>query len=163
MAINVGADAGDTAGASHRGLYAFTVNSKKFQVLIDDQDNKDTSFSRGNGGTSAVGASLQVGVMGNFGQANYSAAKAGLIGLTKTTAREVASRGINVNAVAPGFIDTEMTKKLDVKVRNTMLEQIPLGKLGTPEDVAECVAFLVSSKAKYITGQVININGGMLM
>jgi 3-oxoacyl-[acyl-carrier protein] reductase len=112
---------------------------------------------------SIVNIASIVGVMGNFGQANYSAAKAGLIGLTKTTAREVASRGVTANAVAPGFIDTEMTQKLDEKVRNTMMEQIPLGKFGTPEDVADCVGFLVSDQAKYITGQVININGGMLM
>ncbi len=104
-----------------------------------------------------------VGVMGNFGQANYSASKAGVIGLTKTLAREVASRGIRVNAVAPGFIDTEMTRVLDESVRQTLIEQIPLAKLGLPEDVARCVAFLVSDKSSYITGQVINVNGGMLM
>jgi 3-oxoacyl-[acyl-carrier protein] reductase len=112
---------------------------------------------------SIVNIASIVGVMGNFGQANYSAAKAGLIGLTKTTAREAASRGVTVNAVAPGFIDTEMTQKLDEKVRNAMMEQIPLGKFGSPQDVADCVGFLVSDQAKYITGQVININGGMLM
>ncbi len=104
-----------------------------------------------------------VGVMGNFGQANYSASKAGVIGLTKTLAREVASRGIRVNAVAPGFIDTEMTRVLDETVRHKLIEQIPLARLGLPEDVAGCVAFLVSDKASYITGQVINLNGGMLM
>ncbi len=104
-----------------------------------------------------------VGVMGNFGQANYSASKAGVIGLTKTLAREVASRGIRVNAVAPGFIDTEMTRVLDESVRQKLIEQIPLAKLGLPEDVARCVAFLVSDRSSYITGQVINVNGGMLM
>ena len=104
-----------------------------------------------------------VGVMGNFGQANYSASKAGVIGLTKTLAREVASRGIRVNAVAPGFIDTEMTRVLDESVRQSLIEQIPLAKLGLPEDVARCVAFLVSDRSSYITGQVINVNGGMLM
>ncbi|MBT3183731.1 MAG: 3-oxoacyl-[acyl-carrier-protein] reductase [Nitrospina sp.] len=104
-----------------------------------------------------------VGVMGNFGQANYSASKAGVIGLTKTMAREVASRGIRVNAVAPGFIDTEMTRVLDDSVRQALIEQVPLAKLGLPEDVARCVAFLVSDKSSYITGQVINVNGGMLM
>ncbi len=104
-----------------------------------------------------------VGVMGNFGQANYSASKAGVIGLTKTLAREVASRGIRVNAVAPGFIDTEMTRVLDEAVRQKLIEQIPLARLGLPEDVARCVAFLVSDKSSYITGQVINLNGGMLM
>lgn len=104
-----------------------------------------------------------VGVMGNFGQANYSASKAGVIGLTKTLAREVASRGIRVNAVAPGFIDTEMTRVLDETVRQKLIEQIPLARLGLPEDVARCVAFLVSDQSSYITGQVINLNGGMLM
>ena len=104
-----------------------------------------------------------VGGMGNFGQANYSASKAGVIGLTKTLAREVASRGIRVNAVAPGFIDTEMTRVLDESVRQSLIEQIPLAKLGLPEDVARCVAFLVSDRSSYITGQVINVNGGMLM
>ena len=104
-----------------------------------------------------------VGVMGNFGQANYSASKAGVIGLTKTLAREVASRGIRVNAIAPGFIDTEMTKVLDEEVRQKLIEQIPLARLGLPEDVARCVNFLVSDKSSYITGQVINLNGGMLM
>ena len=104
-----------------------------------------------------------VGVMGNFGQANYSASKAGVIGLTKTLAREVASRGIRVNAVAPGFIDTEMTRVLDESVRQNLIEKIPMAKLGLPEDVARCVAFLVSDRSSYITGQVINVNGGMLM
>ena len=104
-----------------------------------------------------------VGVMGNFGQANYSASKAGVLGLTKTLAREVASRGIRVNAIAPGFIDTEMTRVLDEEVRQKLIEQIPLARLGLPEDVARCVNFLVSDKSSYITGQVINLNGGMLM
>ncbi len=104
-----------------------------------------------------------VGLMGNFGQANYSASKAGLIGLTKTTAREVGSRGIRVNAIAPGFIDTEMTRCLDDKVQEKLIEQIPMAQLGQPGDIADCVAFLVSDRAKYITGQVIGINGGMLM
>jgi 3-oxoacyl-[acyl-carrier protein] reductase len=104
-----------------------------------------------------------VGVMGNFGQANYSASKAGVIGLTKSLAREVSSRGIRVNAIAPGFIDTEMTRVLDEEVRQKLIEQIPLARLGLPEDVARCVNFLVSEKSSYITGQVINLNGGMLM
>lgn len=104
-----------------------------------------------------------VGIMGNFGQANYSASKAGLIGFTKTLAREVAPRGIRANAIAPGFIDTEMTRVLEEPVREKLIEQIPLAKLGQPEDVARCVSFLVSEKASYITGQVISVNGGMLM
>ncbi|MDP6625283.1 MAG: 3-oxoacyl-[acyl-carrier-protein] reductase [Nitrospinota bacterium] len=104
-----------------------------------------------------------VGVMGNAGQANYSASKAGIIGLTKTSARELASRGITVNAVAPGFIDTEMTRSLDETIKQKLKDQIPLGKLGMPEDIASCVKFLVSESASYITGQVIHVNGGMLM
>ena len=104
-----------------------------------------------------------VGMMGNFGQSNYSASKSGLIGFTKTLAREVAPRGIRANAVAPGFIDTEMTKVLEESVRSKLIDQIPLARLGQPEDVANCVSFLVSENASYITGQVINVNGGMLM
>ena len=104
-----------------------------------------------------------VGVMGNAGQANYSATKAGLIGLTKTMARELASRNVTVNAIAPGFIDTEMTRVLDEKVRDKLIEQIPLARLGLPQDIAHSVAFLVSDRAGYITGQVLNVNGGMLM
>jgi 3-oxoacyl-[acyl-carrier protein] reductase len=102
-----------------------------------------------------------VGVIGNAGQANYVASKAGLIGLTKTTARELAPRGITVNAIAPGFIETDMTAALPVKIRETMLSQIPLGRPGTPEDVAGVVSFLVSDAAAYITGQVLHVSGGM--
>ena len=104
-----------------------------------------------------------VGVMGNAGQANYSASKAGIIGLTKTSARELASRNITVNAVAPGFIDTEMTRSLNENIKQQLKEQIPVGKLGRPEDIANCIKFLVSDDASYITGQVIHVNGGMLM
>ena len=104
-----------------------------------------------------------VGAMGNAGQANYVASKAGLIGLTKTIAREYANRGITANAVAPGFIDTAMTKALSDTVRAELAKQIPLGKLGTPEDVANAVRFLASPLASYITGQVIHVNGGMYM
>jgi 3-oxoacyl-[acyl-carrier protein] reductase len=104
-----------------------------------------------------------VGLTGNAGQANYAASKAGLIGLTKTTAREVASRSITVNAVAPGFIDTGMTQKLSENVKQEALKQVPLGYFGLPKDVAYAVAFLVSEEAHYITGQVINVNGGMAM
>lgn len=104
-----------------------------------------------------------VGAMGNAGQANYVASKAGLIGLTKTIAREYANRGITANAVAPGFIETAMTQALPENVRTDLANQIPMGKLGTPEDVANAVRFLASSHASYITGQVIHVNGGMYM
>lgn len=104
-----------------------------------------------------------VGAMGNAGQANYVASKAGMIGLTKTIAREYANRGITSNAVAPGFIDTAMTQALPENVRQELAKQIPMGKLGTPQDVANAVRFLASPWASYITGQVIHVNGGMYM
>ena len=103
------------------------------------------------------------GILGNAGQANYSASKAGVIGLTKSAARELASRGITVNAVAPGFIETEMTAVLTKKVRESAVAQIPMGAFGTAEDVAEAVAFLASDSARYITGQTIHVDGGMAM
>ncbi len=104
-----------------------------------------------------------VGVMGNAGQANYAASKAAVIGLTKTIAREYASRNITVNAVAPGFIDTAMTQALGDDVREMLSKQIPLGRLGQPNDIAEAVKFLASDAANYITGQVLHVNGGMHM
>jgi len=102
-----------------------------------------------------------VGVVGNQGQANYASAKAGIIGFTRTIAKEVASRGITANAVAPGFIDTEMTQRLQEDWKQQLKSRIPLGYLGTPRDVAEAVAFLASEEARYITGQVLNVDGGM--
>lgn len=108
-----------------------------------------------------VNISSVVGVHGNAGQANYAASKAGLIGLTKTTALEYASRGITANAIAPGFIDTDMTKVLPEKVKEAMLQQIPLRQFGSPEDVAKAAAFLASDDAHYITGQVLGVDGGM--
>jgi 3-oxoacyl-[acyl-carrier protein] reductase len=104
-----------------------------------------------------------VGVSGNAGQANYVAAKAGVIGLTKSTALELASRNITVNSVAPGFITTDMTEALPEEVKTQMLSQIPLSKFGNPEDIAKAVAFLASDDANYITGQILHVNGGMYM
>ncbi len=110
-----------------------------------------------------VNISSVVGLMGNIGQANYVASKAGLIGLTKTLALELASRNITVNAVAPGFIETDMTRVLPEEVKQKMLARIPLQRMGRPADVAAAVRFLVSDAAGYITGQVISVNGGMYM
>ncbi|OGX40591.1 MAG: 3-oxoacyl-[acyl-carrier-protein] reductase [Omnitrophica WOR_2 bacterium RIFCSPLOWO2_01_FULL_41_12] len=104
-----------------------------------------------------------IGIIGNAGQANYSASKAGIIALTKTAAKELASRNINVNAVAPGFIQTEMTAKLPEDIQQKMKEMIPLGKFGSPEDVAKVCLFLASEEASYITGQTIVVDGGMVM
>lgn len=103
------------------------------------------------------------GVLGNAGQANYSASKAGIIGLTKSAARELASRGITVNAIAPGFVNTEMTEGLSEKVKTSAAAQIPLGKFGEPKDIAEAALFLASEGARYITGQVLHVDGGMAM
>jgi 3-oxoacyl-[acyl-carrier protein] reductase len=104
-----------------------------------------------------------IGLIGNAGQTNYAAAKAGIIGFTKATAREMASRNITVNAVAPGYVETELTSVLGQQVRDAILEAIPLGRIGTPQDVANIVCFLASDAAAYITGQTLAVDGGMVM
>lgn len=110
-----------------------------------------------------INISSVIGLIGNAGQANYAASKAGLIGFTKSLAREMASRGITVNALAPGLIETDMTAVLSDEIRKNILSRIPLGSLGTPDDIASAVAFLASPEAKYITGQVLCVDGGMVM
>ena len=112
---------------------------------------------------SIINVASIVGLMGNAGQANYSATKAGIIGFTKSVAREFASRGIRCNAIAPGFIETDMTNKLPEEIKENYLKNIPLGRFGTPSDVADLAVFLASDMAKYITGQVINVDGGLYM
>jgi 3-oxoacyl-[acyl-carrier protein] reductase len=132
-----------------KGTYACTRAALKFM------------FRQKNG--RIVNIASITGLMGNAGQANYSASKAGIIGFTKAVAREYANRGITVNAVAPGFIDTAMTQAIPEKEREALTRQIPMERLGTPDDVAAAVYFLVSDLSGYITGQVINVNGGMYM
>ena len=110
-----------------------------------------------------IAISSIAGLVGNAGQTNYAASKAGMIGFVKALAKEVASRGITVNAVAPGMIDTDMTRTLTEAQRQTLVEQIPSGSLGTPEDVAACVLFLASEGARYITGEVVSVSGGLTM
>jgi 3-oxoacyl-[acyl-carrier protein] reductase len=112
---------------------------------------------------SIINITSVVGLMGNAGQSNYAASKAGIVGLTKSVARELSSRNITCNAIAPGYIETEMTKKLDEKIKDALKEQIPLGRLGQGKDVAKLAAFLASDDASYITGQVFNVDGGMLI
>jgi len=110
-----------------------------------------------------INISSVVGLTGNMGQVNYSASKAGLIGLTKSLAKEVATRGITVNAIAPGFIETDMTGQLKEEIQQAILDSIPMKKMGQVEDIANCVHFLASNKSDYITGQVITVDGGMTM
>jgi 3-oxoacyl-[acyl-carrier protein] reductase len=118
-------------------------------------------YMKEQGGGKIINIASVVGEIGNFGQSNYAASKGGVIAFTKTVAKEYAKDGIHVNAVAPGFVNTKMVQNIPEKVMQKILDQIPLGRLGAPEEVAKLVCFLASDDANYITGQVININGGM--
>ena len=137
-------------GTRHRPEKRFLMHQSRFTARCENS---------GRGELSACPA-LSV-LIGNAGQANYAAAKAGIIGFTKTIAKEVASRGITVNAIAPGFYDTPMTQVLPEERKQILMNNIPLGYLGTPRDIAETVAFLASEEARYITGQVISVDGGI--
>jgi len=144
-----GSDWDDVLDTNLKGAFLCTKAAAK--IMIKQRSGK------------IINVTSVVGIIGNAGQANYSASKAGLIGLTKTTAKELASRGITCNAVAPGLIISSMTEVLPEKVKENYLNNIPLGRFGTPEDVANVVGFLASDEANYITGQVIHIDGGMVM
>ena len=139
----------DTEKAALNGVSIDTINKHLAMAMMKRKTG------------SIVNMASVVGIGGNPGQTNYSASKAGLIGFTKSLAKEVAARGVRVNAVAPGYIDTEMTQKLNDQAREAMLSQVPMGRPGTPEEVAKAVLFLASDLASYITGRVIQIDGGM--
>lgn len=159
----------NNAGLTRDGL-AMRMSEEDWDVVIDTNLKGAFNFIQGvmrpmikqRAGRIINIASVS-GLMGNAGQANYAASKAGLIGLTKTLARELASRSITVNAVAPGFITTDMTDVLPENVKSAVISQIPLGRFGEPEDIAAAVSFLASAEAKYITGQVLTVDGGMVM
>ncbi len=159
----------NNAGITRDGLI-FRMKDEEWDDVIATNLTSAFALCRGISRTmikqrrgSIINISSVVGIMGNAGQSNYSASKAGLIGLTKSLAKEVAARGVRVNAVAPGFIDTSMTEKLGEKAREALAEMIPLKRTGKPEEIAEAVLFLASEKSSYITGQVLAVDGGMTM
>jgi 3-oxoacyl-[acyl-carrier protein] reductase len=159
----------NNAGLTRDGL-AMRMSEEDWDVVIDTNLKGAFNFIQGvmrpmvrQRAGRIINISSVAGLNGNPGQANYSASKAGLIGLTKTLARELASRSITVNAVAPGFITTDMTTGLPDTVKASVLAQIPLGRFGDPEDIAAAVAFLAGPEAKYITGQTLTVDGGMVM
>ncbi|MCB1632237.1 MAG: SDR family oxidoreductase, partial [Pseudomonadales bacterium] len=133
------------------------LNSSFYMSRAVIESMREKKFGR------IINISSVVGAMGNAGQANYSAAKAGMEGFTRSLAREIGSRGITVNAIAPGFIDTDMTKELPEAHKQAMLTQIPVGRLGQPEEIADAVSFLAREESGYITGATIPVNGGMYM
>ena len=159
----------NNAGVTRDGLI-MRMSDEDWDLVLDTNLKSafafTKAFSRGmlkQRSGRVINVSSVIGLRGNPGQCNYSASKAGLIGLTKSAAREFASRGITVNALAPGFIETDMTAGLAAELKETILKQIPMGFLGKPEDVAECALFLAGPAARYITGQVLTIDGGMVM
>lgn len=159
----------NNAGITRDGLI-FRMKDEEWADVLTTNLTSAFIFCRGLARTmikqrtgSIINISSVVGLMGNAGQTNYSASKAGLIGLTKSLAKEVAARGVRVNAVAPGFIDTSMTEKLGEKARDAIAEMIPLKRTGKPQEIAETVLFLASEKSSYITGQILAVDGGMAM
>jgi 3-oxoacyl-[acyl-carrier protein] reductase len=159
----------NNAGITRDGLL-LRMKAEDWNVILDTNLSSVFRLSKGvlKGMMKArhgriISIASVVGLMGNAGQANYAAAKAGIIGFSKSMAREVASRNITVNVVAPGFIDTDMTRALNDDQRNAMAGQIPLGRLGEPADIAGAVLFLAGPGGGYITGETLNVNGGMLM
>jgi len=159
----------NNAGVTRDGLL-LRMSEEDWDVVLNTNLNAAFSFTKALARTflkqrsgRIINIASIVGLIGNAGQCNYAASKAALIGFTKSIAREFASRGITVNAVAPGFIETDMTAMLDEKMRAELLTKIPLNHLGRPDDIAEAVLFLASPAARYITGQVLSVDGGMVM
>lgn len=159
----------NNAGVTRDGL-SMRMSSEDWDVVVDTNLKGAFNFIRAVQRPMAkqrsgriINISSVSGLMGNAGQANYAASKAGLIGLTKTIARELAGRGITVNAVAPGFIQTDMTSVLSENIKTAVVEHIPLGRFGVPEEIASAVAYLASAEAGYITGQTLVVDGGMVM
>jgi 3-oxoacyl-[acyl-carrier protein] reductase len=159
----------NNAGVTRDGL-AMRMSLEDWDLVINTNLRGAFSFTQSiirtmikQRGGRIINISSVIGLMGNAGQTNYAASKAGLIGFTKSLARELASRNVTVNAVAPGFITTDMTVGLSDEIKNTIQSKIPLGKTGTPEDIASAVAFLASADAGYITGQVLCVDGGIVM
>jgi 3-oxoacyl-[acyl-carrier protein] reductase len=159
----------NNAGVTKDNL-SFRMSLEEWQKVIDVNLSASFLIARTVGrdmirkkAGSIINMTSVVGIHGNGGQANYSASKAGIIGMTKSLARETASRGVRVNAVAPGYVATDMTAVLPEKLKETMIEQIPLKRAGTPEDIARAVLFLASDESTYITGQVLPVDGGMFI
>jgi 3-oxoacyl-[acyl-carrier protein] reductase len=159
----------NNAGITRDGLL-MRMKDEDWQAVIDTNLSSVFRLTRAVArpmmkakGGRIINVASVVAAMGNAGQANYAAAKAGILGLTKSTAREFGPRGITVNAVAPGFIETDMTRELPDEQRQALLEQVPLGRLGQPEEIAEAVAFLAGPGGGYITGSTLHVNGGMYM